>query len=179
LVEQMWDEPGMRLEIAKTWDGEATDEAERASVSVARDSTSLVVMVEAPYHGDPRPTVAPGRTDRLWDYEVVEVFLLGDAEHYLEIEMGPHGHYLVLLLAGRRQVERQALLMEYEARINGPRWNGRARLPISYLPAGAARGNAFAVSGVGPRRRFLAAYPVPGPRPDFHRLECFGPLTLE
>jgi hypothetical protein len=169
----------MQLKVAHTWDGEAIDAEEIASVSVARDATSLVVMVEAPYHGDPRPGTGPGRTDRLWDYEVVEVFLLGDGERYLEVEMGPHGNYLVLLLAGRRQVERKALLMEYEARINASRWHGRARLPLSYLPAGAGRGNAFALHGVGADRRFLAAYPVPGPQPDFHRLDCFGPLVVD
>ena len=169
----------MRLEIASTWDGQPIAREEVASVSVARDATSLVVMVEAPYHGDPRPGAGPGRTDRLWDYEVVEVFLLGQQERYLEIEMGPHGNYLVLLLAGRRQVERQALLMEYEARVNALRWQGRARLPLAYLPDAAGRGNAYSVHGVGPRRRYLAAYPVPGREPDFHRLDCFGPFTLD
>ncbi|KAI2795361.1 hypothetical protein BLOT_016842, partial [Blomia tropicalis] len=35
--------------------------------------------------------------DKLYDYEVVEVFLLGSNEHYLEVELGPRGQYLLNL----------------------------------------------------------------------------------
>ena len=35
----------------------------------------------------------------LWDYEVVELFLLNsDTEEYLELEFGPHGHYLAWVI---------------------------------------------------------------------------------
>lgn len=35
-----------------------------------------------------------------------------------------------------------------------------------------------AVYGLGEGRRYLAAFPVPGSAPDFHRLEYFGVLEL-
>ena len=38
--------------------------------------------------------------------------------------------------------------------------------------------NAFAIHGVGPQRRYLACTPVPGPQPDFHRLEVFPAVDL-
>jgi len=167
----------MELEIANCWDGEPAPD-ERVTVRVRLDDSDLRVEVDARYWGDPRPTQPPGRVDRLWEHEVVEVFLLGDDERYLEIEMGPHGHYLVLQLNGRRQVERQALLMEYEAHISEGCWHGQARLPRELMPPNVRRGNAYAMHGVGDARRYLAAFPAPGPQPDFHRLDCFGIIEL-
>jgi hypothetical protein len=38
--------------------------------------------------------------------------------------------------------------------------------------------NAFAMHGLGLRRRYLAMEPVPGEAPDFHRLEHFLPWIL-
>jgi hypothetical protein len=136
---------------------------------------ALAVEVEAPDHSDAPPPGPPGPTPRLWEHEVVELFLLGDAERYLEIELGPHGHHLVLSLHGRRRVEQQGLAIEYEARREGGRWGGRARVPRIWLPPGLARCNAYAIHGEGAARRHLAAFPVPGAEPDFHRLERFGP----
>jgi hypothetical protein len=168
----------MRLVIAQTWDAQPIDESEQVVVTLARRRDDLVVEVDAPYHGDPRPTVAPGRLDRLWEYEVVELFLAGADERYLELEVGPHGHYLVLQLAGRRHVERRALLAQFEAVLSGHRWRGTARLPVAYLPPDVVRGNAYAMHDVGPNRRYLAAFPVPGERPDFHALDRFGPVEI-
>ena len=138
-------------------------------------SGSLSIAVNAPFHGDPPPASPPGATDRLWEHEVVELFLLGADERYLEVELGPHGHHLVLRLHGRRSIEQQGMAIAYEARLRGARWSGRALVPAAWLPAGLDRCNAYAIHGAGPARRHLAAFPVPGREPDFHRLECFGP----
>jgi len=37
---------------------------------------------------------------------VVEAFFLGTDDRYLEVEVGPHGHYLVLQLHGSRNLVR-------------------------------------------------------------------------
>lgn len=169
--------PFMQIAVDKTWDGAPVGVSERVELELQRVGEALVVEVDAPFHADPRPPVDKGRVDRLWDWEVVEVFLLGAHERYLEIELGPHGHYLVLELAGRRHVERQALLIEYEAQIHHGRWHGVAHVPLSYLPEAPTHLNAYAIHGVGSERRFLAATPVPGDAPDFHRLEHFAPLA--
>lgn len=168
----------MRLVIDKTWDGQPLEAAEAATINVFCVDDSVIVEVDAPYHGDPKPHATAGRLDRLWEYELAELFLLGDDEHYLEVEMGPHGHYLVLQLCGLRQVEHRALLLDYEVVIDGDRWRGRARFPATYLPANTKRGNAYRIHGIGDDRHYLAAHPVPGERADFHRLECFGELVL-
>lgn len=56
-----------------------------------------------------------GSLDGLWDYEVVEVFFLGRAERYFELEMSPHGHYLALKLQGARNI------VEKEVKLQPPR----------------------------------------------------------
>lgn len=169
----------MELLIATSWDGSPVRVDEQVVVTCAALANVVTVEVQAPFHADPAPLSSPGRTDRLWEYEVIELFLLGDDNRYLEVELGPHGHYLALQLYGRRHVERRALLLDYSAKISGDRWRGTAHLPTAWLPEGLCRGNAYAIHGTGEERRYLAAHPVPGPTPDFHRLECFGTLRLE
>jgi hypothetical protein len=164
------------LRIERTWDGAPVAPSERATVEVVRGGRALHIGVDAPFWGDPPPPGPPGPTPRLWEHEVVELFVLGAHERYLEVELGPHGHHLVLLLRGRRNVERQGLPLDYTARIEGARWRAAARVPLDLLPPAAGRANAYLVHGAGAARRHLAAHAVPGAEPDFHRLECFGPF---
>ena len=168
----------MKLEVTQTWDGVPLEEDAHACVKFRLTEDALTIEVEAPFFGDPAPKHPAGRVDQLWEHEVVELFLLGDGERYLEVEMGPLGHYLVLQLCGTRRVERQALLMEYHATIEGDRWRGTARLPKSFLPDNPTHGNAYAVHGRDSERQYLAAFPCPGNLPAFHRLQGFGPVHL-
>ena len=169
---------GSHLVIDKTWDGQPIPETEQVRVELALDAANLNLEVVSPYYADPPPAGAPGHTERLWEHEVVELFLLGDAQRYLEIEFGPHGHYLALLLHGARKVEQVVELDRYEAQIEAGSWRGVASVSRTLLPAGIRRGNACAIHGVGQCRRYLSTYPLPGARPDFHRLDCFGALAL-
>jgi hypothetical protein len=164
----------MKLRIASSWDGKPLTAAETAEVTCFIENDELTVLVEAPYFGDPPPPGKPGSTDQLWEHEVVELFLLGSQERYLEIELGPHGHYLVLQLHGQRNVTTKGLPIRYETEILGKRWRGAAMVPIAYLPPQLYRANGYAIHGDSERRRYSAAFLVPGPAPDFHRLENFG-----
>jgi len=163
------------LVVAHTWDGDPVEPAERATVRVALAPTHLTIEIDAPYHGDPPPEAPVGPTDALWKHEVVELFLAHGAR-YTEIEVGPHGHHLVLRLDGYRHVLDERLPLDYSAHIDGGRWRGVARLVRGFLPPRPWTANAYAIHGVGGERRYLAAWPVPGPEPDFHRLACFQPL---
>jgi hypothetical protein len=165
-----------RLVISRTWNGETIASHERVTLELALDETALLVHVDAPFHDDPPPRAEPGSCDGLWEFEVVELFLLGDSQHYLEIELGPFGHYLVLQLRGPRQLHTKGLPLDYTAERAGDRWSGRARVPVAYLPAGLRSCNAYAIHGRSPARRYLASHPVQGDLPDFHRLDCFRPL---
>lgn len=150
---------------------------------LAGDDQALRIEVDGPYHGDPPPPGPPGPTERLWEHEVVELFVVGHAGTdgavpYTEIELSPHGHHLVLRLLGVRQVVARELPLDFEATIEGARWRGLARLDRAFLPPGPHRVNAFALHGQGAHRRYLAWTPVGGREPDFHRIERFPSFTL-
>ena len=163
--------------IGQTWDGAAIAASERVVVKLELTPTALNVGIAAPFHNDPAPPGPPGSLDGLWDYEVVELFLRGSAEAYLELEFGPFGHYLALCLDGPRQVRRSGLSLDYTCERRGERWSGRCAVPAAYLPAGLRSGNAYAIHGNGAARRFLAMRAPGGSEPDFHRLESFAPLS--
>lgn len=170
------------LPIRHLWDGSPCRDDERAVVSVERvPDGSLLIHIDAPFHDDPPPTAEPGSTDKLWEHEVVELFVLGDGDRYTELEVGPHGHFLVLRFEGQRTNGTSGHPLEVSVARSEGRWTGTARLAAELLPPGEVgdlRGNAYAIHGVGEGRRYLAWTPVPGPHPDFHRLKHFAPLGL-
>ena len=167
----------MKIAVAHTWDGAAVSTAERVELDVSLTPAGLKLSVDAPFHGDPAPSAPPGTLDGLWAHEVVELFVAGeDAEDYTEIELGPHGHVLVLRLCGVRRRLATVLGHQPEVARVGERWVGRLVLPRHVLPARPARFNAFAIHGVGAQRRYLAHSPLPGPVPDFHQPERFPRL---
>jgi len=162
--------------VGSTWDGHPIRDDERAIVDATLDDAHLVVEVRAPYHGDAPPGGPVGHLDGLWNHEVVELFLLGSGDRYLEIELSPHGHFLVLELDGPRHVVGRRVALDFAARIEKDTWLGRATAPRSWLPPGLSRANAYAIHGTGADRRHLAAHPPGGERPDFHRLGAFAAI---
>jgi len=170
------------LVVDRTWDGAPLAAEERATVRFELAGGAVVVRVDAPFHGDPAPPGPPGPTPRLWEHEVVELFVAGPGDDasvpYLELELSPHGHHLALRLEGVRRVVEEGLPVDVRTEIRGGRWRGEARLPLAWLPPAPRRAAAFAAHGAGPGRRHLASVPVPGPRPDFHRPDRFPPLRL-
>jgi hypothetical protein len=170
---------GLVLRVASTWDGMPAAASEIATVSIRATPGGLRLAVDAPFHGDAPPDASPGSCDRLWEHEVVEVFVAGPGERYLEVELGPWGHYLVLVLDAVRHRAGQPVALErgVEASIESRRWRGVAVVPWNLLPPPPHRANAYAVHGSEPRR-YLAHAPVPGSAPDFHRLERFVPVAL-
>lgn len=165
------------LVVSAGWDGTPSAESP-AFIELCVEDAALCVRVDAPFADDPAPTAAPGPTDRLWEHEVVELFLVGSAERYFELELGPHGHHLALQLAGVRRPCASGLSLSYAAAVERAlgRFRGEARVPRSLLPPAVALANAYALHGVGAERSYRAAVPVPGPHPDFHRLHAFAAL---
>ena len=163
----------MHLCIDRLWDGSAADERYSLDLGVDDSTHELVVSVDAPYFDDPPPSAAPGSVPDLYEYEVVELFLFGSGARYLELELGPRGHYLALTFEGLRQ-RRKHVSIAYDAPVlaNG-RWRGTARIPPGALPPAASRVNAHAIHGRTPRRWLSARTDVRGARsrPDFHRLD--------
>ncbi|MCA9509968.1 MAG: hypothetical protein KC560_04635 [Myxococcales bacterium] len=173
----------MILDIERTWDGGAALPGERVRIALSRSARGARddwrIEVDAPFHGDPAPASPPGPTPRLFEHEVVEVFLLALPDTYLEVELGPHGHHLVLALEGVRNAVREELAIAYAVAREGARWRGVAVVPGSLVPAGVSHVNAFAIHGAGAARRHLAWRPAAGRAPDFHRLDVFAPFDAE
>jgi len=164
------------LRIGTDWRGVGLDSDEIATVGVSIDTQRLTLSIDSPYAGDPRPPGAPGPTEGLWEYEVVELFLANrDSERYLEIEVSPHGHYLILTFDGiRNRVGTHSA--ECSTQITNDRWHGVIHLDAALVPSLPLRANAYRICGTESDRRYLAAYPVPGEEPDFHRLDRFRDL---
>jgi hypothetical protein len=156
------------LHVAHTWNGAPLTAAERTTLRLRDGLDALDIEIDAPFAGDPAPP-GKGSTPRLWEHEVVELFVFGADDRYTEIELGPHGHWLVLRFDGVRSLVDEGHAITFDARIAGERWAGTARVPREILPARPARCNAFRIAGIGTGRRYEALVPVPGDRPDFHR----------
>lgn len=161
--------------IRGTWSGEPVGPGEQVDLRVALGSEVARVEIDAPFHDDPPPPGPPGSHPGLFEFEVVELFLVGADEQALEIEVGPHGHHWVLDLRGPRNALREGLPVDLEVALDRPRGRWMATVSFSsvLLPAGLDRANAYAIHGVGEARRYLAAHPVPGDGPDFHRFDAF------
>ncbi|MSQ02524.1 MAG: hypothetical protein EXR71_11660 [Myxococcales bacterium] len=171
-----------RLQTGLVWDGTPARPEEVVTVFLTVTGEGLVIDVDAPFHDDPAPAAPIGPTWKLWEHEVVEVFVAaGMAPEYVEVELSPHGHHLVLRLVGIRNDVGRCLPLIFSATIEGARWRGRAVVPADCLPPGAPgawRVNANAIHGCDPERRYLTAARLTAPTPDFHRPEEFLPSRL-
>lgn len=170
------DETEMRLVIATLWDGSPALAEERAELWLGVRDSAWRVAVDAPFFDDPPPPVPTGSAPRLWEHEVVELFVFGAGERYLELELGPHGHHLLLELDGVRNPVRRHTALDYAPRRTSGRWSAVIDLPLSLVPPGAACVNAHAVHGTGSVRRYSSCAPCPGARPNFHAKNAALPL---
>ncbi len=167
----------MRWVIDKLWDGRPAEPGEIATVEARwRDADLLIVTIDAPLHGDPPPPPSVptlvGAAEGLWNHEVVELFIASADGRYLELEVGPWGHALVLAFAAPRV--RTALgaglaSATVTAHAPGGRWHAVIGVPSILLPPAPHAANACAIHGAGPARRYLSATPLPGPHPDVHQ----------
>jgi len=153
-------------------------EAERTTLRLSYEGSDLQIEVDAPFAGENLPVGPVGPTPKLWEHEVVELFVVGADQRYTEIELAPTGHHLVLQLEGIRNIVRSELPIAFRATIEGARWRGSAAIARALLPDPPLKCNAYRVAGAGPSRRWQALVAVGGDRPDFHRLERFAPWPL-
>jgi hypothetical protein len=168
------------IEVRFEWNGATIPLWERATLRLSGGDDGLHIDVDAPFGDDPKPPGPPGALDELWNYEVVELFVGGPGDTYVEIELGAHGHHLVLRCEGVRKPTARCLPITYEAGPDdeGIRWHGTAVVPWDLLPAGPHRVAAFAIHGPPKARRYLSSVPLPGPKPDFHQPKKWPALEL-
>ena len=171
------DWPKAQLLVASTWYGDPIGPEEQVRILLTHAAQHLRIDVDAPYYGDPAPAGSPGSCDGLWEFEVVEVFVKGPGTRYLELEMGPHGHFLALSFSAQRQEIGRGYDLCYQVDLTEGRWSGQLMVPDHLLPSPPWEVNAYAIHGGRERRRYLAAFPGEG-RPDFHQLKWFRPVVL-
>lgn len=159
--------------IARTWDGRDVQPEARATVGIVWDTCgNLRLRWDAPRMLGPLPRQSPGSCFGLWEYPVLEVFLVSAQGPYVELEFGPAGHWLAISLTEYRRRSEYLAGVDYRWWPWGDRWRGLAAVT---LPASHhwQRGNAFLIQRQGTERRYLAAQAGYGSRPDFHRLDSY------
>ena len=80
----------MKIEFGNFWNGDPCENA--YEINFKQEAENLEILIDSKFFHDKRPVEDPGYLMGLWDYEVVEVFLLNkETEEYLELEFGPYG----------------------------------------------------------------------------------------
>ena len=182
-----------KFEISHSWDGDEIDDKDRVSITIGTEGGAepvMIITVDAPYYDNPPPKKHDDTCVCLWDFEVVEVFIKGRMDKYIEIELSPHGDYLILAMDGHKQCFHESLKPKsYCAEISGNRWTGKLVIPFTYLPPPLVCAhcplfcfNAFAMHDEAEKRMHFAHFPASAEggydQPDFHRLHLFEGLPL-
>lgn len=172
---------GVIVFIDRTWDDQPVGPEERVTLFlIPTPDGGIIAKFIAPFHRDPPPDAPPGPTDRLWEHEVVELFVAGAGQPvpYTEVEIGPYGHTLVLRLRGVRQVEETLIPLRATMNRDSRAWEAEFTLSPALLPPAPHRFLACSVHGPAQDRRYLCWPPLPGPKPDFHQPDRWTPLIF-
>lgn len=167
------------LPIERLWDGTpCADSRRHGRVELGALAEGLELAASGSLASPPRIPVAPpgSRVAGLWEYDVVECFLAGGSGEYLEVELGPGGHFLVLSFSAPRvrRDEHRGLQLPVELEHSDDRWRARIVLDWALVPSPLAALNAFAILDA----THLAFAPLPGPAPDFHQPARFPAVRL-
>lgn len=160
------------LRVDRDWRGAPLAPTDRLAFELSHQG-DLVVSVDAPFWPEPAPSAPAGRVPELWQHSVAELFIWGGEERYLELELGPYGHWWLLELAPWRQRCREDLTCEYSVERRGTHWHGEARIAEALLPARPWRLSGCAIWGSG-ERNFAMSRPTRAERPDFHVETAFA-----
>ncbi len=170
----------LSLRITQLWDATTCpDDRLWAQVDLSQSPEGLLVRASAPLLHEQSVPEAPmgSRVDKLWEHDVVELFLVGPGHEYLELELGAGGHFLVLGFSSMRKqsntYEKFHPIVRFE-RTAEKMWMSELILPWKMIPENLRALNAFAIQA----GQFMAHTPVPGDKPDFHQPDYFSAVTL-
>ena len=188
------------LHVNRIWPSAASEaftpqERPFATLTLTLTPDHLKIDIVSTKRDHPPPPGPAGPLWALWNYEVVECFLVGAQGAYLELEFGPYGHHLALQLSAPRVIERAFLPIKY---VIGPHthtderslWSASATIDRELLPSPIRaplnettlteghreddyRVNAFACWGLQEKRSYAVASPLGEGPPDFHRPHLF------
>ena len=168
------------LHVSRFWDDSACpDDRLWADVSISQGKEGILVHVQAPMLHEQKIPDSPigSRVEGLWEYDVVELFLVGPGHQYLEIELGAGGHFLVLGFDSIRHrcdsYEGFIPILRYE-KTGEKMWRSALTIPWNMVPENLRALNAFAIMA----GQFLAYAPVYGEQPDFHQPDRYPGASL-
>ena len=175
----------LSLEIDTLWGSTRSCSPPYANIILEWQNQGLFLRWNAQFHQNPPPPFSPvDDCWGLWNYEVVELFIVGRDEHYLELEWGPYGHHLTLKLKGVRTIyskEKPSFLPEI-IQSSPTQWTGSYCIPYDFLPPPQSGSfssvfsyqvNAFAIWGEEVDRTYAVAFSLEGSQPDFHQIHQF------
>lgn len=169
----------LHCSISNLWNGTAADQSLHAGVWISQSVRGILVRVHSKIHPSSQSPTAPAgsRVDGLWQYNVVELFLVGVNDQYLEIELSESGHWLVLGFESvrKRSHAYEDFIPEFTHSIdaNYGTWESSILIPWSIIPENLSRMNAFSII----EGQYLALNSVPGLEPDFHQPSTY-PLVI-
>lgn len=170
----------LKLPVSRYWSGEPCGDASYcAQVWLSHSEAGVKIQVEAAVLEE--QLIPEGSTDKpfdgLWDYDVVELFLVGENGHYLEVELGAGGHWLVLSFDAVRHRSNSHLDLEAVRTFekDATTWKSSIVIPWELIPQPVKSLNAYAIC----QGSFLAYNPVPGVIADYHQPETFPAASLE
>ena len=165
-------------------------------VSLEHTTNGVAFDVRAPWWQNLAPEGPPRSVWGLWNFEVVEIFIVGDGGRYLELEINPYGHYLMLMLSAPRKIEQKQMSpkqMHCVRASGGSDLNARQAswsatglisaddLPVPYRDQEMVpywRVNSFWCFSNHAQRYHCCAYPLPGEQPNFHQPQYFPRWVL-
>ncbi|HJZ63036.1 MAG TPA: carbohydrate-binding family 9-like protein [Candidatus Acidoferrum sp.] len=127
------------------------------------------------------------RRDRLWDRDVVEVFIQSDPTypgHYLEFEVSPNGFWIDLDIEhGERSDPQSGMKCRTKIDESAKIWTAELSIPVRSLaqhfdPSSIWRVNFFRVEGKTEPRFYSSWRPTNTPQPNFHVPTAFGKLKF-
>jgi alpha-galactosidase len=171
------------------WRGENGDASRETEVRLLWTPANLYLKFVARYRVI---TLFPdadanGRRDKLWDRDVVEVFLQPDPAHqrcYREFEVSPNGFWIDLDIAnGALQDLQSGMVRRVSMDEKVKTWTAELAIPMKSLlehfdPNTLWRVNFYRIEGPVEPRFYSAWRPTNTPQPNFHVPELFGYLKF-
>lgn len=169
----------LHLHIERYWNGQPCDDARYGvQVWLNHSENGLTLKVTAAVFAEQRIPDAPTNQpcEGLWDYDVVELFLVAENGQYLEVELGAGGHWLALSFDGvRHRSNSYPDFVPKRVFEKGEQtWTSSVIIPWSMIPRPISALNAFAIC----QGSFLAYNPVPGPVANYHQPQTFPAAEL-
>jgi hypothetical protein len=170
----------LSFRVDRLWDGNpCPDDRLWAELQLSKGKDGIKVSVQAPrLHEQSVPDVPMGsRVDKLWEHDVVELFLVGPGHEYVELELGAGGHFLVLGFSSIRKRVNDFTDFKPIVRFEHTSekiWASNIVLPWKMIPENLRAINVFAIMA----GQFMAYAPVPGIEPDFHQPDYYPVVSL-